>query len=110
MENKVLLMTPAMLEAFADRVIAGYEEKVVARLKEAETQKDKDPYAYGLQGIRDLFGCSHSKAQEYKNTFLAPAVTQHGRKIIVNKAKARELFKDSVPGATGRRKGDNKRK
>lgn len=49
-------------------------------------------YAYGLKGIRQLFGVSHATAQRYKDTFLKPAVRQNGRKIVVDVAKALELF------------------
>ncbi len=49
-------------------------------------------YAYGLKGIRQLFGVSHATAQRYKDTFLKPAVRQNGRKIVIDKAKALELF------------------
>lgn len=49
-------------------------------------------YVYGLKGIRQLFGVSHATAQRYKDTFLKPAVKQNGRKIVVDKAKALELF------------------
>lgn len=49
-------------------------------------------YVYGLKGIRHLFGVSHATAQRYKDTFLKPAIKQNGRKIVVDKAKALELF------------------
>ena len=49
-------------------------------------------YVYGLKGIRQLFGVSHTTAQRYKDSFLKPAVKQNGRKIVVDKAKAIELF------------------
>lgn len=49
-------------------------------------------YVYGLKGIRQLFGVSHATAQRYKDTFLKPAVKQNGRKIVVDIAKALELF------------------
>lgn len=49
-------------------------------------------YVYGLRGIRDLFNVSHTTAQRYKNTFLAPAITQRGKKIVVDADKAMELF------------------
>lgn len=54
-------------------------------------------YIYGLRGIMQLFGVSHKTAQAWKNTFLAPACSQVGRTIIVNRDKAIELFE-----ATGR--------
>ncbi len=49
-------------------------------------------YVHGLKGIRQLFGVSHATAQRYKDTFLKPAVKQNGRVIVVDKAKALELF------------------
>ena len=49
-------------------------------------------YAYGLKGIRKLFGVSHATAQRYKDTILKPAIRQNGRKIVVDVAKALELF------------------
>ena len=49
-------------------------------------------YVYGLQGIRDIFGCSHATAQRYKNTIIQKAVIQNGRKIIVDVEYALRLF------------------
>lgn len=47
---------------------------------------------YGLRGIMDLFGVKKNTAQNYKNTWLKPAVHQVGKKIIVNVPEALELF------------------
>lgn len=49
-------------------------------------------YIYGIKGIEELFGCSHATAQHYKDTILAPAVTQNGRKIVVDVDHAMQLF------------------
>ncbi len=49
-------------------------------------------YVYGLRGIRELFGVCHATAQRYKDTFLAPAIRQNGRKVIVDADLAMELF------------------
>lgn len=49
-------------------------------------------YVYGLRGIRELFKCSHVTAQRLKDTILAPAVIQCGRKIMIDRQKAVELF------------------
>ena len=58
-----------------------------------QQQQNKDiRLAYGLKGIRDLFGVSHSTAQRYKDTILKDAVMQQGKKIIVDVEKALELF------------------
>lgn len=47
---------------------------------------------YGLDGIRELFHCSHKQAQYYKDHIITEAVSQHGRKIVVDADKALELF------------------
>lgn len=49
-------------------------------------------YGRGLSCIKKLFGVSHGTAQRYKDTFLKPAIKQNGRVIIVDIAKAIELF------------------
>ena len=49
-------------------------------------------FVYGLKGIQELFGCSHLTAQRYKDGILKAAIQQDGRKIVVDVAKARELF------------------
>ncbi len=56
--------------------------------------KETKQLVYGLGGIRNLFGVSHSTAQKYKDTIIKEAVSQHGRKIIVDVDKALELFKN----------------
>lgn len=47
---------------------------------------------YGLRGIQELLGCSHKSAQYYKDHVIREAVSQNGRKIVVNADKALELF------------------
>ena len=49
-------------------------------------------YVYGIKGIEELFGCSHATAQHYKDHVIKEAVTQNGRKIIVDVDYAVELF------------------
>ena len=58
-------------------------------------------YVYGLKGIQSLFHCSHLTAQRYKDTFLAPAVMQQGRKIVIDVEQAVELFKTHKDGNNG---------
>ena len=55
-------------------------------------------YVYGLKGIQSLFHCSHLTAQRYKDGFLAPAVMQQGRKIVIDVEMAVELFKTYKDG------------
>lgn len=49
-------------------------------------------YVYGLQGIAELFQCSHLTAQRYKDGIIKDACMQSGRKIVVDVDKAMELF------------------
>lgn len=89
-----------MIEVKDDRIVA---TMTVGELKEVmgmvlkEHLKIKPPhhFKYGLKAIQELFGVSHATAQMYKNTFLAPAVRQHNRTIIVDVELARELFKEN---------------
>lgn len=55
---------------------------------------------YGLAGIQRLFNVSHVTAQRYKNTFLAPAISQQGRKIVVDAEKALQLFSEYTNAKT----------
>ncbi len=47
---------------------------------------------YGLRGIQGLFNVSHKTAQQWKNTWLAPAIMQNGRTIITDADYALKLF------------------
>ncbi len=62
--------------------------------KENVSEYEDSKYAFGLEGICNLFNVSPKTASRYKNTFLQPAVIQHGRKIMVDKEKALQLFKN----------------
>lgn len=90
-QTQVAVMTPEQLREFA--VIVARE--TIAQTSEATETVSGKMYVYGLRGIRELFHVSHPTAQRYKNTFLAPAITQRGRKIITDVAKAMELYKAS---------------
>ena len=75
--------------------VGQFKEIIISAMprQEVETKLDASPnYIYGLAGIRKLFGVSHATAQKLKNTILAPAVKQYGRKIIVDTRMAVELF------------------
>lgn len=87
-----------MYEVKDDRIVAtmtvGELKEVLGKvLKEHHKIEPPHHYKYGLKAIEELFGVSHATAQMYKNTFLAPAVKQHNRTIIVDVELARELFR-----------------
>lgn len=68
------------------------KEKLSEPISTTQTTDYTQGFVYGLKGIRQLFNVCHSTAQRYKDTFLRPAVKQSGRKIVVDVAKALELF------------------
>jgi hypothetical protein len=89
-ESKILVMTPDEFKGYLDEAARA----AVAAMNVSNAQPAKEPkrFVYGLRGIRELFNVSHPTAQKYKNTWLAPAIEQRGRKIIVDAARAIELF------------------
>ena len=64
------------------------------------TANEEPRLVYGLAGIQRLFNVSHVTAQRYKNTFLAPAISQQGRKIVVESEKALQLFSEYTNAKT----------
>lgn len=88
---------PQTFHSMEQFILASKEDirSIVGDAIEAHTQNqvnDAKRYVYGLRGIRELFNVSHATAQKYKNTFLAKACMQRGRKIVVDVEMARMLF------------------
>lgn len=70
---------------------------------EMDEKKSERKYVYGLDGIAQLFNVSRVTAQQYKNTFLAPAVSQRGRHIATDVELALELFDENRGAKTAKR-------
>ena len=65
------------------------------RIEKTETfQSSHSRYVYGLKGICELFNCAHSTAQKLKDEVITEAVSQYGRKIVVDAEHALRLFKE----------------
>ena len=65
-------------------------ERLVQKLEKTPEKR----IVYGLKGIAEIFGCSTSTAQRIKNSGkIKKAITQVGRKIVVDADLALELFK-----------------
>ena len=62
--------------------------------KKTPTTAPTGRLVYGLKGICDLFGCSHKTAQHYKDHVIREAVSQNGRKIVVDADLALKLFNE----------------
>lgn len=58
-----------------------------------EEKSDKPFTVRGIPGIASIFGCSLPTAQKLKKTVIKEAVSQHGKLIITDVNKAKELFR-----------------
>lgn len=69
-------------------------------LKSKEPQQESQvnettEYEYGLTGLANVLGCSKATAWKVKKSgVLDEAITQRGRKIIINKHLAVKLYND----------------
>ena len=55
-----------------------------------------DKYAYGLSGLAKILGCSTNHAGKLKSKgIFDEAIIQNGRKIIIDREKAIELFQQN---------------
>lgn len=98
LQNKGNAGTMLLIDASDfEKAINSAVEKAMQASKEVE-RKDLPRYVKGLRGIRDLFGVSHATAQKYKNTWLAPAVTQQGRILLTDTEMALKLFAENNKG------------
>lgn len=72
---------------FIQLIKAANEDSMEEKLAE-----DNDKYVYGIAGIAELFHCSLPTANRIKKSGrIKKAITQIGRKIIVDKKMALEL-------------------
>ena len=63
---------------------------------DGSSQSSNKKYVQGIKGIACLFGCSKSTAQRIKKSgIIDDAITQVGRKILVDADLALHLVKDS---------------
>lgn len=91
----IAVFTPEQLKEFTAAVVREtIAEHTAGQSSPNKTAIEAGQFVYGLRGISELFNVSHPTAQRYKNTFLAPAISQRGRKIVVNVAMAKQLFND----------------
>lgn len=70
------------------------ERRMEKRIEEMRHGEQTPDYVYGLDGIMKLYGCSKGTAQRIKNSgVIDDAITQIGRKIIIDSAKALNLYR-----------------
>ena len=69
------------------------KDEEVEKIMEEE-KRDKPFTVRGIPGIASIFGCSLPTAQKLKKTVIKEAVSQHGKLIITDVNKAKELFRE----------------
>lgn len=84
-ENSLFTMTSTQLREIIKDVV--WEALGIDK-----TPKPAKRYAYGIQGIRNIFNVSHVTACRFKETIIKDAVSQNGRVIVTDIDKAIELF------------------
>jgi hypothetical protein len=80
----------------------GEFKQVMSDMGADKNKEEEKPhtYVYGIPGIMELFHCCRSTAQSLKDTVIRDAVSQTGRKIVVDVEYARALFKAKRPYKT----------
>ena len=72
-------------------------DEIYKKRKEKEEEEKPHTYVFGLSGIMEMFHCSKTTASYLKSTVIKDAVSQRGRKIVVDVEYARLLFKTKWP-------------
>lgn len=89
------LMNKPLWQMTGEEFLAIINEKKPAESAPAPTDREINPskyYVYGLAGIARLFGCSIPTANRIKKSgVIGKAITQCGRKIIVDSELALQL-------------------
>ena len=74
--------------------VGEFLELIRNEMPKHEVIQSERKLAYGIKGISDIFGCSTATAQRIKNTGrIDKAISQVGRKIVIDCEKAIELYK-----------------
>ena len=80
--------------------IEEYMEREAQKNQQQEPAKSRN-YVYGLKGIEQLFNCSTTTAWRIKNSeWIKPAISQVGRKIVVDADLALELAHQNTKRVT----------
>ena len=77
-----------------------YLEREAQKTQQQEPAKSRN-LVYGLKGIQQLFDCKTTTAWRIKNSeWIKPAITQVGRKIVVDADLALELAHQNTKRVT----------
>lgn len=67
---------------------------LIVKQEDNEVKSSSNNLVYGIKGISELFKCSANTAMRLKNDVISKAVSQVGRKIVVDADMALMLFKN----------------
>lgn len=67
-------------------------EGIVKKCLNESHIKNESKYLYGVEAIAKHFNISKRTVQNYKKTWLAPAISKRGRHVQLDIQKADELF------------------
>ena len=88
-DTPLMMLTVSQFQTLVASCFADKQEQIVQEPIPVKR------YVYGLKGICDLFGCAHSTAQHLKDNVITEAISQNGRKIIVDVDLALQLFQEN---------------
>lgn len=92
-DTRIIDLTVGEFEELYKNVAIGEMKRLFTELGISQSDDShKKRYVYGLIGIKQLFNCSDSTAKRLKNGKIKDAVSQYGRKIVVDVDKAMKLF------------------
>ena len=92
------ISNPAMVTL--QMTIEEYMEREAQKAQQQEAVKPRN-LVYGLKGIEQLFNCSTTTAWRIKNSeWIKPAISQVGRKIVVDADLALELAHENTERIT----------
>ena len=78
-----------LIDMTLDELLAVLDARDAEKRRAEAEQASVPSLVYGLAGIRQLYGCSKSTAHRILHSgCIDEAVTQIGRKIVINSAKA----------------------
>ena len=85
-DTPLMMLTVSQFQALVESCFNTNQEQPVS------PQSPQKHYVYGLKGLCELFDCAHSTAQYLKDNVITAAVSQNGRKIVVDADFAMQLF------------------
>ena len=97
MDNKIFTNPPIVT---VQMTFEEYLEREAQKTQQQEPEKSRN-LVYGLKGIQQLFDCKTTTAWRIKNSeWIKPAITQVGRKIVVDADLALELAHQNTKRVT----------